>query len=134
MAFWKRKKKAPARYVAIREWNPSRLRESPPRLSPKVKRFGLVALGAGLLYFFVVGEMGLTRLFALNKQKASLEKEELSLMAQLIDLDTRNRLLKTDTLFIEGLARSEFHLSRPGEVVYQVTPAAPASPNSNAAP
>jgi cell division protein FtsB len=64
---------------------------------------------------------------SLHEINDELKAEELAIAAQVVDLDTRKRLLETDTLFIEQVARSEFQLSRPGETVYELVPKKPST-------
>ncbi len=122
-AWFNRKKHARrASYVTIREYTYSSLPKPSPKWSGKAKAAFAMAASGAFLYFLVSGDLGIIKLFSMHKLNAELQAEELAIVAQVVDLDTRKRLLKTDTLFIEQVARTEYKLSRPGEVVYELTP------------
>jgi len=105
-------------------------------LSPRARKLLWVTGGTVLLYLFIVGDRGAWRFLSLHHMRDELAAEELALTAQVIDLDTRHRLLETDTTFIEKIARTEYHLSRPDETIYELTtkPHRPVPPSGNATP
>jgi cell division protein FtsB len=112
-----------ASYVTIREYTYSSLpRPVENKWSAKAKVAFAATAMAAFLYFLISGDLGLLRLRSLHQLHDQLQAEELALAAEVVDLDTRKRLLETDTLFIEQVARSEFKLSRPGETVYELVP------------
>lgn len=109
-------------YVAIREYSSTSFPKPSPKLSQRARVVFWMGLTAVAVYFIVSGDLGLIRLFSLHDYHHQLVAEELSLTTQVVDLDTRFRLLETDTLFIEKIARTEYKLSRPDEIVYEVVP------------
>lgn len=108
--------------VTVSEFSSRAFRRPGRALPPWFRPFALTVFGGLLLYFFVAGEMGLSRLVSLQRLRRQLGKQELELSAQVIDLDTRRRLLESDTTYIEKIARTEYHLSRPDETIYELTP------------
>jgi len=78
-----------------------------------------------IIYLIVSGQLGLWRLVSLWHLRGDLQDEQLALSAQVVDLDTRRRLLETDTLYIEQIARTEYHLSHPDEIIYDLRPSEP---------
>ncbi len=112
-------------YVALREYTSSTLPKPSPKLSQQARAVFWTLLSAVAIYFIVSGDLGLVRLFSLHHYHDQLRAEELALISQVVDLDTRHRLLESDTLFIEKIARTEYKMSRPGEIVYEVTPKPP---------
>lgn len=130
MTAWFNRKKhiRRASFVTIREYTYSSLPKPSPKWSRKAKfGFGAAVLAA-FLYFLISGDLGIIKLMSLRDFHEDLEAEELAIAAEVVDLDTRKRLLETDTLFIEQVARTEFQMSRPGETVYEVVEKTAPSP------
>jgi cell division protein FtsB len=84
-----------------------------------------VIFGAALLYLFVAGNMGVLKMLNLWRSERALTRRDTRVAAQVLSLDTRRRMLETDTTYIEKIARTEYHLSRPGEVVYEIESPSP---------
>lgn len=89
-------------------------------LSPKTRLVFRVIASAVLLYVFVAGNMGLLKMMDLKRSERALTRRDTRLAAQVLSLDTRRRMLESDTTYIEKIARTEYHLSRPGEVIYEI--------------
>lgn len=77
-----------------------------------------LAVAAIIVYAFAVGPVGSIRLVNLSREKNHLDTENHRLTAELVQLDNIRRRLETDTTYIEKIAREEYGLSRPGEVIY----------------
>lgn len=120
--FNRRKHAKRASYVTIREYTYSSLPKPSPKWSRKAKAAFVTVASLSFVYFLVSGDLGILKLKSLYDLDHELKSEELAIAAEVVDLDTRKRLLETDTLFIEHIARSEFQLSRPGETVYELVP------------
>ena len=86
----------------------------------KPRRPLLWALGAAGLV--LVGQRGFRRLLANALELRRLKREYASLQAQEAELSERIRKLKTSDAALEGAARRELGLRRPGEVEYRFTP------------
>jgi cell division protein FtsB len=135
MELFRRKRRRSPALVTISEFS----RQAMPRrraVSPRARRALWIIGGIVLLYLFIVGDRGAWRLLSLLHLRDELAAEELALSAEVIDLDTRHRLLESDTTFIEKIARTEYHLSRPDETIYELTtkPRRPVPPSGNATP
>lgn len=127
-AWFNRKRHAKrASYVTIREYTYSSLPKPSPKWSGKAKAAFVIAASGAFLYFLVSGDLGIIKLVSMHQFHDDLKAEELAIATQVVDLDTRKRLLETDTLFIEQVARTEYQMSRPGETVYELAPK-PAQP------
>ena len=116
-----RKKRArqPRRPVTVPSY--SRSVHNPPKgLSPEARRWVKLGVAAVIAYMFVAGNMGAWRLVSLWRTERALERREDKLMAEIISLDTRQRMLTADTTYIESIARTEYRLSRPDETVYLI--------------
>jgi len=107
------------RTVAVPSY--SRSTHNPPSgLTPETRRWLKLGIAAVLAYLFVAGNMGAWRLVSLWRTERALERREDRLMAEIISLDTRQRMLTADTTYIEAIARTEYKLSRPDETVYLI--------------
>lgn len=80
----------------------------------------------------VMGNRGLIRLYQMHRDKAVLEREIEHLSSANATLAEEVRLLKSDPARIEGIAREELGLVKPGDLVYefQATPRPPAPPEA----
>jgi len=94
-------------------------------LSRQTRLFLRVVVGAVLLYLFVAGNMGVLKMLNLWRSERGLMRRETRLAAQVLSLDTRRRMLESDTTYIEKIARTEYHLSRPGEIIYEIEKPSP---------
>ncbi|HYL81918.1 MAG TPA: septum formation initiator family protein, partial [Candidatus Acidoferrum sp.] len=81
----------------------------------------------------VLGNRGLVRLYQMHRDKAVMEREIEQLSAANAALADEVRLLKADPARIEGIAREELGLVKPGELVYefQAAPRPPAAPEAH---
>jgi cell division protein FtsB len=94
-------------------------------LSRQSRLFLRVIVGAALLYLFVAGNMGVLKMMNLWRTERALMRRETRLAAQVLSLDTRRRMLESDTTYIEKIARTEYNLSRPGEIIYEIEKPSP---------
>ena len=72
-----------------------------------------------ILFFTVFGERGLLHIQHLNKEKDELQKQAEVLKAENDRLRREIEALKTDHRYLESIARRDFGLVRPNEIVYQ---------------
>ncbi len=85
------------------------------------KRMYLIPAGFILfiLFFTVFGERGLLRIYHLNKDQRELQKKAEGLKSENEKLKMEIEALKGDRRFLESIARRDFGLVRPNEVIYQ---------------
>jgi cell division protein FtsB len=85
------------------------------------KRMYLIPAGFILfiLFFTVFGERGLLRIYHLNKDRYELLKKAEGLKSENEKLKKEIEALKGDRRFLESIARRDFGLVRPNEVIYQ---------------
>jgi cell division protein FtsB len=88
---------------------------------------GVVAL---LALLSAVGERGVVPLYRLARTRSELNREIARLKEANARLTEEVRALREDPSRLEGIARDELGLVRPGEVIYDFRPAAeaPAEP------
>lgn len=72
-----------------------------------------------ILFFTIFGERGLLHIHHLTEEKAELEKQAETLKAENDRLRREIEALKTDHRYLESIARRDFGLVRPNEIVYQ---------------
>lgn len=107
--------------VTVTPFSRESLERAPGRVSPQTRRIVRLVLAAVALYLFVAGNMGTWRLVSLWRVERQLERRETRLSAEIIGLDTKRRMLESDTTYIETIARREYNLSRPDEMIYLVS-------------
>ena len=86
--------------------------------TPETKRWLKLGIIAVVFYMFVSGNMGAWNLVSLWRTESALEHREAKLTAEIFALETRQHMLENDTTYIEKIARTEYNLSRPGEIIY----------------
>ncbi len=102
----------------------------------------MYALPAGvilfILYFTIFGDRGLLRIYHMKQEQQELQQKADDLQTENERLRREIEALKTDKRYLESLARKDFGLVRPNEVIYQfpgqgTAPAATAQPAPPAA-
>ena len=85
------------------------------------KRMYLVPAGCILfiLFFTVFGERGLLRIYHLSREKQEIAEKATVVRGENEKLKREIEALKTDRRYLESIARKDFGLVRPNEVVYQ---------------
>ncbi len=83
-----------------------------------------------ILFFTVFGERGLLRIYHLKQEKEDIQKRLEELKVENEKLKREIEALKTDRRYLESIARKDFGLVRPKEVIYQF--GAPAKPEAKA--
>jgi cell division protein FtsB len=72
-----------------------------------------------ILFFTVFGERGLLRIYHLNKDRKELQKKAETLKMENENLRREIEALKTDRRYLESIARKDFGLVRPNEIIYR---------------
>lgn len=85
------------------------------------KRMYLVPAGCILfiLFFTVFGERGLLRIYHLSREKQEIAEKVTEVKGENEKFKREIEALKTDRRYLESIARKDFGLVRPNEVVYQ---------------
>jgi cell division protein FtsB len=100
----------------------SNIRRRADNLAGSRKRRLVVAVKlafAGLLvYAFAAGPTGVARLVNLYTEDRQLQAVDRQLTAEIICLENTRRGLESDTSYIEKIAREDYGLSRPNEIIY----------------
>jgi cell division protein FtsB len=86
-----------------------------------IKKIYLIPAGIILfiLFFTIFGERGLLRIHHLNQEKKRIEEKAAVLQAENDQLKREIEALKTDRRYLESIARKDFGLVRPNEIIYQ---------------
>lgn len=72
-----------------------------------------------ILYFTVFGERGLLRIYHLSREKEQIRERVGEVRGENEKLKREIEALKTDRRYLESIARKDFGLVRPNEMVYQ---------------
>ncbi len=85
------------------------------------KRMYLIPAGFILfiLFFTVFGERGLLRIYHLSKDRQEMQKKDEELKAGNDRMKREIEALKGDRRYLESIARRDFGLVRPNEVIYK---------------
>ncbi|GFE58809.1 septum formation initiator family protein [Geobacter sp. AOG1] len=98
------------------------------------KRMYIIPAGVILfiLFFTVFGERGLLRIYHLSKDKQEMEKRVTELKAENDRLRREIEALQSDRRYLESIARRDFGLVRPNEIIYQFPTQEKADPKAGA--
>jgi len=93
------------------------------RISRKARwKAPLIAAGVLLVLYFLVtrvmGEMGVVKYLRMKSQRTALTEEIAKLSQDNARLRREVSSLKSDSAYIERIARDKLGLARPGEIVY----------------
>ena len=72
------------------------------------------------LSFIAFNDLGLIKLISIYNERQIIENEIEILIAQEDALLDEINLLETDKEYIEKIAREEFYMASPGEIIYRV--------------
>ncbi len=86
----------------------------------KSRAYILLFLLIGGITYLIYADFGIKKLIAVKKEKNNFQSQIQSLLNQQISIQNEINKLKTDTLYIEQLAREKFLMVKPGEKVFKV--------------
>ncbi len=72
------------------------------------------------LSFITFNDLGLIKLLSIYNERKMIENEITILIAQENELIDEITLLETNEEYIEKIAREEFYMAAPGEIIYRV--------------
>ncbi len=72
-----------------------------------------------ILFFTVFGERGVLHIHHLTQEKEDIQKRALQIKEENEQLRREIEALKSDRRYLESIARKEFGLVRPNEIIYQ---------------
>jgi len=98
----------------------NRKRKHKQQNSNKYKLYILIGIFSISSFYIITNDFGLIRLIELKREQTQLEKEIHQLTRQQINLKNDISNLKTDTEYIEKIAREKFMMAKPGEKVFRV--------------
>ena len=101
---------------------------APKQRGRRLVQYGLLFLGCLLFLDALVGEKGLVENLKARQQFQAIERSLARLKSDNERLRKDVELLKTDPDTIEGVARRELGLMKPGEKLFIVKDADPAAP------
>lgn len=93
--------------------------DSDSRLRRRVLKGSLIALGVWFLLSLLFGTYSLPRIVRLNLERDALVESNRRLTVGLIDANRKRDLLRTDPTYIESVARTDYFMVRPNEIIYR---------------
>ena len=88
-------------------------------MSKGKKHFHIIVLIVALS-FIAFNDLGLINLLSIYNERKMIENEIEILIAQENELIDEIKLLETNEEYIEKIAREEFYMAAPGEIIYRV--------------
>lgn len=71
-----------------------------------------------LLFFAVLGDHGLLRLFHINAELKDLDEQNTKLESEIIEMKNKSFAVSHSDFALEKDAREQLGLSKPGEIIY----------------
>jgi cell division protein FtsB len=96
-----------------------RLSDTNVQVRRRLVRYSLWCIGLFLLYSFMSGTYGIPRIIRLELEKRALIEDNRLTAVALVDADRVRTMLRSDKTFIEYVARTRYHLTKPDEIVYR---------------
>ena len=96
-----------------------RLSSGDARLRKRIVRYGSWIITIIFLLSLVNGTYGIPRIVRLELQKSSLSESNRELTIELIDAARIRKMLRSDPLYIERVARTRYRMVYPGETIYR---------------
>jgi len=110
----KTKRKSPS----LAESFVKKLSTADARLRRKITRYAFWTIGLLFFYSLMAGTYSIPRIVRLELQKNALEESNRQLLVELIDNDRVHKMLESDPIYLERIARTRFHMARPDETIY----------------
>lgn len=79
-----------------------------------------ILIGFLVLWFGFLDNYSILTRYQLNSEKATLENRIEQLKEETMELEARIEALQTDSSYLERIAREEYGMRKPGEVIYQI--------------
>ena len=86
----------------------------------KGKRLTIFIIFIFFTIFIIVNDFGVIQLAHLKREQHTLEQDVSQLQRQQINLNNEIENLKTNTDYIEKIAREKFMMAKPGEKIFRV--------------
>ena len=98
----------------------NRRRKIRSKSNHKYKFYLMVGFFSISSFYITISDFGLMKLIELKREQTKLEKEIHQLTVQQINLNDEITNLKTNSAYIEKIAREKFMMAKPGEKVFKV--------------
>lgn len=95
-----------------------KLSSADARLRRKIVRYAFWTVGLLFFYSLMVGTYSIPRIIRLELEKQELVESNQQLLINLIDNDRVRKMLESDPIYLERIARTRFHMARPNETIY----------------
>ena len=112
-----RKKKPPL--LAPAENLMRRLSDTDVRLRRKIVRYAVWIGSILIFYSLAFGDFSIPRIVRLHMERGALIETNRNKVAEIIDAEMTREQLLNDPVFIEIIARTKYHMIRPGETLYR---------------
>jgi len=115
----RRIRKKPGLFAPLTDNLVSRLNSTSARTRRKIVRYGSWTLAGLFVYSLMIGDFSLPRIAKLEMEKHNLMMANRLQSATLIDATRIRSLLTRDPDYIEYIARTRYHMVKPGETLYR---------------
>lgn len=96
-----------------------RLSGTSQRARRKVVRYGFWSIGILFVYSLMSGTYGIPRIVRLELERKALIEANQRELVDLVDASRTRRMLASDKVYIEYIARTRYHMAYPDETIYR---------------
>jgi cell division protein FtsB len=96
-----------------------RVTDDSARVRRRFMTVGFWLIAVFFAYSFVSGDYGIPRIVRLELERKGLDEANRRQLAQLIDATRERELLKSDSTYIEFIARTKYHMANKNETIYR---------------
>jgi len=119
MAMARRTKQSRSLLAPLAENFVKRLSSTDARWRRKIVKYGFLILGLFFFYSLMSGTYGVPRIIRLELEKKTLVRDNHQRLVELIDAVRVRGMLRSSPAYIEYIARTQYYMIYPNEVIYR---------------
>jgi cell division protein FtsB len=96
-----------------------RLSDDSPRLRRRLLLVGFWSVALFFGYSLASGDYGVPHITKLELESRGLQDANRRLLVQLLDATRERNMLRSDSAYIEFIARTQFHMARANETIFR---------------
>lgn len=89
------------------------------RFRRRVVKYGFWGIGLLFLYSLMSGTYGIPRIIRLEMERKALVECNRRDLVDLVDASRLKKMLESDRVYLEYLARTRYHMTYPDETIYR---------------
>ncbi len=115
----RRVKKSSSIFAPLTENFVRKLSGTSQRVRRRVIKYGFWGIGLLFLYSLMSGTYGIPRIIRLEVERKALIESNRRELVDLVDAARIKKMLESDPVYLEHLARTRYHMTYPDETIYR---------------